>query len=401
MLNQSFTISNFRKIFDYENRKGYYLEGRYYPEIESLTKELKNCATEFKILNKEKDQLSTEEYEHKKSQLNSKKNKLKEQKEKLLIYELEKLCEKINKGEYCINIIKTEATQDNKASYSIEKSNICAYFVIKQIQYTLKKLYKVQQSNRYNIICQLRGVLNNSFPKYIIRTDIKEFYESISQDKLLKKINKDSLLMPSSKKIIHDIISEYNNLSGTTTGIPRGIGISAYLSELYLREFDEAIKKHPDIIFYARYVGDIVVIYAPKPNSEPLKFLDKIREEAGRLDLSLNENIKKTKTINLMTPSNKNFEYLGYKFLIESKKIKIQISSNKMDLYEKRIELSFDEYTKQNPTEKVARKLLIDRLRFLTGNTRLSNNKDNALIGIYFTNNLLTDSLCLAELDDF
>jgi hypothetical protein len=244
-------------------------------------------------------------------------------------------------------------------------------------------------------------VLNNSFPKYIVRTDIKEFYESISQDRLLKKINKDSLLMLSSKKIIQTIISEYNNLSGTTTGIPRGIGISAYLSELYMREFDEAIKKHPDIIFYARYVDDIVVIYAPKPNSDTSKFLEKIREEAGRLDLSLNENTNKTKKIDLTTSLNGNFEYLGYKFLIKSKKVKIEISNNKINRYKERIESSFHEYKKQNPTEKVARKLLIDRLRFLTGNMRLSNNKDNALIGIYFTNNLLTDSLCLAKLDDF
>lgn len=397
MLNQSFTADNFRKIFDYENRKGCYLEGRYFPEIEVITKKLKICATEFKTLKKQKAAIPFEEYEEKKSKLNGKKEQLKEQKESLLKQELEKISEKISKVDYCINLIQVD-TLIGKPAYSIDKSDACAYFLIKQIQYNIKKLYKVQQSNRYNIICQLQSLLNDSFPKYIIRTDIKEFYESIPRERLLDRINKDGLLTLTSKKFIKEILNEYGNISQSSIGIPRGIGISAYLAELYMRDFDEAIKKHPEIIFYARYVDDIVVVFSLKPNSEPSSLINEFRKEAKKLDLKINT--RKTNKIDLISNQSGEFEYLGYCFEIANKTVDIKISKNKEKRYFKRIKLTFEDYQKTKFNEKQARKLLVNRLRFLTGNTRLSNNKADALVGIYFSNNLITSSSCLNGLDE-
>src|SRR5690606_17312509 len=66
-----------------------------------------------------------------------------------------------------------------------------------------------------------------------------------------------------------------------------------------------------------------------------------------------------------------------------------------------RITTVFDEYKKEKIYEKKARKLFVKRLQFLTGNTRLSNNKDNALVGIYFSNRFLTSHSCLKGLDAF
>ena len=398
MLDQSFTVVNFRKIFDYENRKGCYLEGRYFPEIEIITKKLKTCITEFKTLNKEKLVLSSKEYEEKKSKLNDKKEKFKEQKESLLKQELEKISERISKGDFCIKLVQVN-TPIGKPAYSIEKSDVCTYFLIKQIQYSIKKLYKVQQSNRYNIICQLRSLLNDSFPKYIIRTDIKEFYESIPRDRLLNRINKDGLLTLTSKKFIKEILNEYGNISKSSIGIPRGIGISAYLAELYMSDFDEAIKKHPEIIFYARYVDDIIAIYTPKPNSDSSNLLNEFHKEAKKLALKINT--RKTNKVDLTTKRIGRLEYLGYCFELTEKSIDIKISKNKEKRYKKRIKLTFDAYHKTKLNEKLSRKLFVKRLRFLTGNPRLSNNKDNTLVGIYFSNSLITNSSSLTELDKF
>ena len=45
---------------------------------------------------------------------------------------------------------------------------------------------------------------------------------------------------------------------------------------------------------------------------------------------------------------------------------------------------------------------MIHRLNFLTGNTRLENNKANVLVGIYYTNSLLSEPLDdLIALDNF
>jgi hypothetical protein len=178
MLNQSFTVENFRKIFDYENRKGRYLEGRYFPEIEKITQKLKTCAGEFKSLKNEKPNLSLNNYENKKQQLNQQKQNFKKQKEELLTQELEKISNEIHKDNFSVKLIQIKTPME-KPVYSIDKSDCCSYFLIKQIQYNIQRYYKVQQSNRYNIVCQLRGLLNNNFPKYIIRTDIKDFYENI------------------------------------------------------------------------------------------------------------------------------------------------------------------------------------------------------------------------------
>ncbi|WP_445369275.1 antiviral reverse transcriptase Drt3a [Methylomonas sp. BW4-1] len=268
MLDQSFSVENFRKIFDYENRKGSYLEGRYFPEIEEVTKQLKTCVGKIKKL-----KVELPNYEELKLALNSEKEILKDKKEKLLNIELEKICHIVSRNDFSFNLIKVD-TPTGKPIYKIDEFDVYSYFIIKQIQYNIKKLYKVQQSNRYNIICQLRSLLNDGFPKYIIRADIKEFYESISRERLLNKINKDGLLSLSSRTFIKVILNQYGKLSGSPVGIPRGIGISAYMAELYMRDFDHAIKNHPELVYYARYVDDIIAIYAPKPNSNTEFFLE-------------------------------------------------------------------------------------------------------------------------------
>ncbi len=392
MLDQSFSVENFRKIFDYENRKGSYLEGRYFPEIEEVTKQLKTCVGKIKKLN-----VALPNYEELKLDLNSEKSILEDKKEKLLNTELEKICHIISRNDFSVNLIRVD-TPTGKPIYKIDEFDVCSYFIIKQIQHNIKKLYKVQQSNRYNIICQLRSLLNDGFPKYIIRADIKEFYESISRERLLNKINKDGLLSLSSRMFIKVILNQYGKLSGSPAGIPRGIGISAYMAELYMRDFDHAIKNHHELIYYARYVDDIIAIYAPKPNSITEIFFRNFQDKIDQSKLNLNTD--KTKKIDLTINKNGNFDYLGYGFCIKGDRIDISISKNKIKRYKKRLDIALTSYQEEAITnEKSAREILIKRIRFLTGNTRLSNNKDNALVGIYFSNSLICDSSSLKALD--
>ena len=58
LLDQSFSTDNFRKIFDYENRKGQHLEGKFFPEIEKITKNLKNFSLEFRELENKRPKIS-------------------------------------------------------------------------------------------------------------------------------------------------------------------------------------------------------------------------------------------------------------------------------------------------------------------------------------------------------
>ena len=43
MLNQSFSAENFRKIIDFENRKGVFLEGKYFTNLKTITDDIKGC----------------------------------------------------------------------------------------------------------------------------------------------------------------------------------------------------------------------------------------------------------------------------------------------------------------------------------------------------------------------
>jgi hypothetical protein len=75
----------------------------------------------------------------------------------------------------------------------------------------------------------------------------------------------------------------------------------------------------------------------------------------------------------------------------------------KINRYRQRIDLTFSAYDNksQRPkkSEKIARALLEKRVRFLTGNTRLVNNKKNVVSGVFFSNSLLTDLNDLGDLD--
>ena len=65
MLNQLFTAENFRRILDYENRKGVYLEGKFFPEAHDITEELKEYADKIRKLKKKVRKLGSETEEAK------------------------------------------------------------------------------------------------------------------------------------------------------------------------------------------------------------------------------------------------------------------------------------------------------------------------------------------------
>ena len=97
-----------------------------------------------------------------------------------------------------------------------------------------------------------------------------------------------------------------------------------------------------------------------------------------------------------------NLDYLGYNIQFGTGAVKTQLTSNKIDKYRKRIKDAFDHYNNLSKVdEKAARRTLVKRIRFLTGNTRLTNNKKNILVGIYYSNNHLTELHQLNALDSY
>lgn len=407
-MNQSFNVENFVKIYYDENRKGHYIEGQFpiFAEVKDKSDQIVELNKEFRTKTKEYRQkyISKETYESFKAIKNPHKEHLIEEKHKALEIALKTVEEKISNNDFSLELDDTLPPIGGKTIYTINRLVPEPFFVLKQLQKNIQYSFKVKQADRYEILSQVKNLLDNSFPKYVIRTDIKSFFESIPHDKLKEKIAKNHILSPFSKKIIYQILCEYARLTGVSKGIPRGIGISAYLSELYMRDIDNAIKSLKNVTYYARYVDDIILIITPNTKHESVRHLTKLKWLIRKWGLKTHPT--KTKEYDLSSQPNRTeyLDFLGYniQFSNQDKPVKIKFTNSKLDRIKRKIDLAIDAYnTNSKYNEAEARKLFIKRLQFLTGNTRLLNVKKNILVGIYFSNTFLTEKATLTCLDQY
>lgn len=396
-MKQSFNVDNFIKIYYDQNRKGDYIDGRF-----SEFSELKNLGQEIKRINQNfRDKVYTTQ-EQRESANQEKEELFKSKFDKLKII-LSTVEDKIDKKDYQISM--DTKTIKSKTAYTLDRSNIETFFLFKQIQKNIQHSFKVKQADRNEIISQVVNMLDNGFPKYIIRTDIKSFYESIPHDELKKVISRNHILSPLSKKVINEILRQYKSITGHDEGIPRGIGISAYLAELYMRDFDDDIKNLQNVTYYARYVDDIVIIFTPNNKHESIDYLSLIKQCILKTKLNLND--KKTEEIDFFNMKSYKLEFLGYQINFNHIKkieyeININLSHKKIRKYQRKIQSIINNYNLSSKfDERKARKLMLQRLKYLTGNTRLLGVKKDILIGSYFSNQKLFKTNSLKKLDEY
>lgn len=396
-MDQSFSAQNFRKIIDLENRKGVYLEGRFFPSLKRITDKIKKCNSNIRHYRK----INSEKKEIKECE---KKDALKKKKESMCLKELEKISEKALRKDFSLDITQ-KIIPNGKPQYLVDSSPE-QYFVIKQAQYNINRLFKVKQSNRFEIVSQVLSILGDDFPKYVIKTDIDDFYESIPHLKLYQIIDGNNLLSPPSRKFLKQLLRKYEDITGLKVGVPRGVGVSAYLSELFMREVDDALRYLPGVSYYARYVDDIIIIFVPIPNDHSRDFIKEVKDVIeGDFGLKINDSPpnNKTKCLDLrIGGSTQNIDYLGYRVFFSRGNIKTRLTRKKINRYKNRIDRALNDFVHSSKiNEKAARKILVKRFRFLTGNTRLKNRKKNALVGVYYSNCHLTDIGDLIGLDKY
>jgi len=401
-MKQSFSVENLLLIYHYENRKGHYLDKLISDELHKLSNELLEVNKQIKEEKKKKNKEKVEE-------LYKNKKKILETKDEILGNELKNISNNIKNHKF--KFAFQEYEHNRKIIYTINKTPEI-FFILKKLQYNIKISFKVKPANRYEITNQVKNLLDNNFPKYVIRTDIRNFYESIPHDKLKDKIYKNEILSSFSKKLINKILNDFQKHTESSRGIPRGISISAYLSEIYMQDIDNKIKALPNVTYYARYVDDIIIIFTPNNTKESVDYLKKIKNIIEKEDLKLNE--EKTEKFDLRMPVKKtsdsiykkySLEFLGYKYNFSNLKgenIIVSLTLKKKIRYFEKIKLAFEDYNKNSKyNEKKARKLLVKRIRYLTENTRLLNAKRYIMIGIYFSNPLLNNDEDLKFLDYF
>lgn len=393
-----FTAENFRHIFDRENRKGIDLVSRYFSHLNSKTDAIREKVSDIRALRKKKSALPPHKFEEQERKLKTDLSELKADKSAAIDLEMEKLSAAVAKPEFKLQLDQ-KMGPNAKLVYCVDGSAE-TFFVGKLLQRNINRIYGVKQANRHDLTCRIRDTINSGFPFELVRTDISSFYESIDRKRLYEKLDQDQLLSSSSKRFVKQILDSYEKLSGRPTGIPRGVGISAYLAELFLRPVDREIKNIQGNVLYCRYVDDIVAIFIRPPTGDaPASYEQSIIEILAANGLKHNAN--KTTTIDLgVTGGVHHFEYLGYSFAINSNILSIAPSDAKVDKLKKRLEATFEAYSKTSHiSSREAFRTLVARVKFLTGNTRLMNSKSSATTGIYYNNPLITDFSKLEQLD--
>lgn len=403
MLDQLFSGENFRSIFDTENRKGLDVASLYFPALNHFTLERKQTLNAISELSAKKKSMQKEEYIAKKTKLKSVLSTIKENKSKAIDKELDELSRRVLKPDFRL-VLSQKTGPNNKPVFCVDNS-AAAFFVIKQLQRNIHRIYNVKQSNRHHLACQLRDTLScthtKCFPFELVRTDISTFYESIDRNKLIAKLESDQILSSTSLNFLKHLMTSYQALTGNPIGIPRGVGISAYLAELCLHDLDQEIRLIPGLVLYCRYVDDIVTVFA-RPSTGLA--LHAYKDQLSRV-LHVNGftcNPIKTQEVLIPSQTPQTFEYLGYSFNISPYGLAISPSQAKLDKLKTRLDAAFNCYHISSHTNsRKAYRALTSRIKYLTGNTKLANSKSHVAVGLYYSNSLMTDCSGLQTLDKY
>jgi hypothetical protein len=269
-------------------------------------------------------------------------------------------------------------------------------FAIKLLDRFIRRIYKVRQSDRNRIVRQLITLLKDSGNYHVLRLDIKDCYETIQFYHLIKKFEDDLILAPECIKLLNGIHSDLRTSHGMH-GLPRGLSISPTLAELYLEMLDKKIASHPNVLYGARYVDDIIILIPAGKESGVKSDIDAILNEMG---LTLNHNTNKYYS---GSANSAEFDYLGYAIKVEPKKDKpnkvtVKISGAKLDKLKSRIAISFCDHKKQNNIP-----LLKRRFEYLCMLKSVRKGKNGDLLaGLAHNYQYVTDGFeCLKNIDGF
>lgn len=253
----------------------------------------------------------------------------------------------------------------------------------------------------------IKLILNTSIPYYIIRTDVESFFESIRQKLLFEKLDRNNLVNNKTKGLIKSIIQEFNKQKDSTDdnvdrGIPRGIGISSYLSEIYMHDIDEIIKSRGEVIFYARYVDDIFIILSNTLQNQSIHdYYRDLKELFLDYGLKLHHNGNTQSKCKLLEyydgGGDTSFDYLGYNISISVnknvKKVSFAMSNKKYDRIIRRIDSAFQHFENISAISlRRAKKDLIDSLNLISGNYRLTKSKSRIKAGLFLGSDLLDEN---------
>ena len=314
-------------------------------------------------------------------------------------------------GIFTEDIFKTKKIK-NKPVY--ELIGVDKNLALRKANENIKKIYNVKQNDRDFMIKQLKVAVSEGIDFSLYKLDIKQFYESFNQLSIISEIENNKIVSYDTKLFVLNLIKSYSKIS--RIGLPRGLSISATLSEIMMINFDLAVRSHNCVYYYFRFVDDIIIITNKNEGQQFNKELSRMLPKG--LVFHNDKSEKKQKiSLNKATPQeceiiSGEFNYLGYNFKIfnplkNDKKnadgfrcVYLDISNNKVKKIKSRILRSLINFLSNNDF-----KLLSDRVKFLTSNFKLKDKRTeiDVMSGIFFNYKRVNyeQSKNLKILDDF
>lgn len=304
--------------------------------------------------------------------------------------------------------IKSITTHSKKQKRVFSCNDLIMHLMLKKTALNVSRLYRINTHSRNEISSQVLRILETASEYNIIKIDIASFYESIPFSKLIKKLEEDKLLSQEAIDFLINLSRELKN-NHNMTGLPRGLSISPFLAEIYIRNFDEKMKSMSDIYYFSRYVDDIMIVTFNDIHNvnniinNNLKLLSLIPNQKSQL--------LECPTVSGLTANRKKLEltYLGYKYQITNhhfqgkRTIKVLLSDKKVKKIKTRIMHSFLDYKFNQDKD-----LLLKRIKILAGNYPIYSPMANTMIhsgklksGIFYSNPLINQSGLFKEFNIF
>lgn len=256
----------------------------------------------------------------------------------------EALLGEINAGDYCFSPLA-----------AIKKSNgSIIHLWCSQDALVMKLL-----ANRLNAILDLsdqcvhvkghgglKSAINltqNALPSYrfVCKTDVKSFYESIDQHILLEQIDqqiKCKVIKQYLWQVITRVVDKGGNILTCKHGISRGSALSPILGALYLKRLDDAFEKTDT--FYLRYMDDILILSKTRwQNRRAIRQLNECFNE-----LKVSKHPDKT----YFGKIESGFDFLGYHFNGKT----LSVAHNTRSRYQESIRRLYEQQVKKNANPK-------------------------------------------------
>lgn len=281
--------------------------------------------------------------------------------------------------------------------------------VLRGLNRLIRQATQVRPADRDTIIRRLTTVLAEGVPHRVYKFDIKAFFESLNTKQLFEDIANVSSLPRNSILVLQNYLNELH--SRGIVGLPRGVSLSATLSEFALQRFDSELSTLPEVYFHARYVDDIVVVTSARESARD--FTRNLTKLLSPLGLELNH--KKTKVIDIPVQLRSDgravlgqFDYLGYNFSIHestraadrrfAREVKVTIAGTKITRLKTRICASLTTFLRDGDISQLER-----RLQLLSGNYNVRDfaTGRSRSTGLYCNYRRLNSHAALHELDAF